>query len=115
MSQAVLRFTTKSSFVVYLKSSGTGCPAFLFAESGAFDPGWGGSSRVGRLCAFSLKGRHPLKGGSVPAGGGSQLLGQKKISGWKTVCVSFLRAFRGGYVCKRSTASILINNVNSDY
>lgn len=60
MSQAVLGFTTKNSFVVYLKSSGTGCPAFLFVEPGAFDLRWGGSSRVGRLCAFSLKGR--LKG-----------------------------------------------------
>lgn len=62
MSQVVLGFTTKNSFVVYLKSSGTGCPAFLFAEPGAFDPGCGGSSRVGRLCAFSQKGWRPLKG-----------------------------------------------------
>ena len=62
-SQVVLGFTTKNSFVVYLKSSGTGCPAFLFEEPGAFDPGCGGSSRVGRLCAFSRKGWHPLKAG----------------------------------------------------
>ena len=30
-------------------------------------------------------------------------------------CVSFLRTFRGGYVCKQSASSILVNNVNSDY
>lgn len=81
MSQAALGFTTKNSLVVYLKSSGTGCPVFLFAEPGTFDPGWGGSSRVGRLCAVSLKGRRSLKG--LSAGGGFQLLSQAKFPGWK--------------------------------
>ena len=129
MSQAAQGFTTKNSFV-YLKSSGTGCPAFLFAEPGTFHPGWGGSSRVGRLCAFSLKGWRSPKG--LSAGGGFQLLSQAKFSGWKIrlptgrVCGrteqvlrdklrSFLRTFRGEHICKQSTSSILINNVNSDY
>ena len=130
MSQAALGFTTKNSFV-YLKSSGTGCAAFLFAEPGTFHPGWGGAAGLGD-CAFSLKGRRSLKG--LSAGGGFQLLSQAKFSGWKIrfptgrMCArteqvlrdklrSFLRTrtFRGEHVCKQSTSSSLINNVNSDH